>query len=140
MGASSSILDHYHIHISVSSKYEDDTHIVSGIAEKLREIGITVSVTDPSKSAKETCNTIKESNLVIYCMTQSYAACATQAIEYSYLAENNKPVYNVIVDRYDNRLFADHMQYLLNGKGLEASTIKDIPSIIHKINSQVLIC
>lgn len=140
MGASSSIIgaSPFHIHISLSSKYIDEDKLIPKIVNKLQESGIHVTVTNAHHTVKTICETLKQANMVIYCTTQNYGSCVTQATEYSYLSENDKPVYNMIIDRYSNHLFTEHVQELLNGKGWEMSSVQDIPSIIENINKQMI--
>ena len=143
MGASSSVLaneDGYHIHISLSSKYVDDNQIIMGIVSKLRQTGFRVTITDPTFTTKEICETLKSANVVIYCTTQNYGVCGTQAMEFSYLAENDKISYNIIIDRYENRVFAKHIQGFLQGRGWEMSSVEDIPLIVNDINHNALLC
>ena len=146
MGASSSILaqngSEFHIHISLSTKYSDDNHIIQDVVSKLRQIGFRVTTTHSisSTSTKEICETLRASDVVIYCSTQNYGSCGSQAIEYSYLSENEKIVYNVIIDDYENHLFADRMQRLFEGDGWELSSVDDISAIVKDINQKVLMC
>ena len=140
MGASSSVSPFYHIHISVSTKFQDEHHIIHQIASKLRTHGIEVSITDSSKTTKEVCDTLKQSNMVIYCITQNYATCPMHALEYSYFAENEKPVYNLIVDRETNGDFTQRMQSLLEEQTWNVSSVQEIPSIIQNINHKMLTC
>ena len=146
MGASSSVLVQngsvFHIHISLSTKHLDNNHIIQDVVAKLRQIGFQVTTTDSisSTSTKEICETLRASDVVIYCSTQAYGSCVSQAIEYSYLSENDKIVYNVFMDDYENRTFADHMQRLFEGDCWELSSVDDISAIVKDINQKVLMC
>ena len=55
-------------------------------------------------------------------------------------SENEKIVYNVIIDDYENHLFADRMQRLFEGDGWELSSVDDISAIVKDINQKVLMC
>ena len=140
MGASSSIVGGFHIHISLSTKYIDEDRIISEIVSKLRNNGIRVTITDPDSTTKNICDTLKSANIVIYCNTQNYGTCSTQAIEYSYLSENDTLTYNVIIDRYKNSSYTNYMQGFLQGNGWELSSVDDIPKIIQDINRNVFVC
>lgn len=144
MGASSSVVPEngFHIHLSLSTKYLDKNHIIRDVVDKLRRIGFHVTTTNSisSTTTKEICETLRASDLVIYCSTQNYGLCASQAIEYSYLSENDKIAYNVIIDDFENRVFADHMQRLFEGNGWELSSVHDISMIVKDINQKVLMC
>ena len=133
MGSSSSIIDGYHIHISLSTKHNHNKSNFENIISKLQESGITITVTDSSLTLKETCNNIKNANIVIYCTTQNYGPCCTQAIEYSYLSENEKLTYNVIVDPYQNKLFSEHVQQYMDQKAHEISSVEDIEKVIQEV-------
>ena len=138
MGASSSIVGNFHIHISLSTKFSDSDNMVKSIIEKLESQNIKITITDPNQSTQEICNTIKKCNLVIYCNTQAYGTCSTQAIEYSYLLENEKKLYELIIDPYNGN-FTQYIQGFLQGEGWEMSSVDDIPRIIRSINDR-LVC
>lgn len=133
MGSSSSIVDSYHIHISLSTKHDKDKNALNDIILNLIESGITVTTTDSSLRQKETCNNLKNANVVIYCSTLNYGTCSTQAIEYSYLSENDILTYNVIVDPYENKTFAKNIKRFIKGDGYEISSIDEIHKIIKQI-------
>lgn len=138
MGASSSIVGNFHIHISLSTKFNDNDNMVKLIIEKLESQNIKITKTDPNQNTQEICNTIKKCNLVIYCNTQAYGTCSTQAIEYSYLMENEKKLYDLIIDPYNGN-FTQYIQGFLQGDGWEMSSVDDIPRIIRSINDR-LVC
>ena len=134
MGSSSSMVDSYYIHISLSTKHHHDKNAFTDTIEKMKEKGIYITVTDSSSTQKETCYNIKKANFVIYCNTQNYGACSTQALEYSYFSENNIVAYNVIVDPYENRLFSAQIQAYMNGSDAhEISSIEDIEKVIRQV-------
>jgi hypothetical protein len=138
MGATTSINSNFHIHISLSSKFIDKDNMVGTIIEKLESQNIKITKTDPNQNTQEICSTIKRCNLVIYCSTQAYGTCATQAIEYSYLMENEKKLYELIIDPYKGN-FTQYIQGFLQGDGWEMSSVDDIPRIIRSINDR-LVC
>jgi hypothetical protein len=135
MGASSSINGSYRIHISRSTKFVDENDIMKQICEKLMAQGIHVTITDGSISTNEICQTIRDANIVIYCFTQNYGACSTQAIEYSYLTDNKKKKYNLTIDSYENGVFMKYAKELFEGDTWTMSSVQDIPSIIQNINT-----
>jgi len=138
MGASSSIVGNFHIHISLSTKFNDDGNMAKTIIEKLESQNVKITKTDPNQTTEQICNTIKKCDLVIYCSTQSYGTCPTQAIEYSYLMENDKKRYELIIDSYKGN-FTQYIQGFLQGEGWEMSSLDDIPRIIRSINDR-LVC
>lgn len=133
MGSSTSVIGSYHIHISLSTKYNCDPNLITDLIASLNEKGIKVTVTDNSLSTKETCDILRNANLVVYCSTQNYGACSTQAIEYSYLSENNKLSYNVIIDEYENKLFSQYLKTFMDGNEYEISSIQDIERVIQNM-------
>ena len=46
----------------------------------------------------------------------------------------------MIIDDYENHLFADRMQRLFEGDGWELSSVDDISAIVKDINQKVLMC
>jgi protein-tyrosine-phosphatase len=138
MGASSSIVGNVHIHISLSTKFNDDGNMAKTIIEKLESQNVKITKTDPNQTTEQICNTIKKCDLVIYCSTQAYGTCSTQAIEYSYLMENDKKRYELIIDSYKGN-FTQYIQGFLQGEGWEMSSLDDIPRIIRSINDR-LVC
>ena len=142
MGASSSIDKSFCIHISVSSHYVDEGHVIRDMISKLKEAGFRITTTNTTKesSTKEICDAIRCADLVIYCNTQNYNTCSTQAIEYSYLSENKITCHHVIVDRYESRVFASHIQRFLNNEGWELSSTQNIVSLVNTINNRVHAC
>jgi hypothetical protein len=135
MGSSNSVIELQHIHISLSTKYVDDKNFIHNIITNLEDTGFIVTKTDASMTTNEICKNIKNANIVIYCSTQSYGSCSTQAIEYSYLSENEKRTYNVVIDPYENRLFMNHVQSMLDKKAMEISSVNDITNIINEIKN-----
>jgi hypothetical protein len=138
MGATNSINSNFHIHISLSSNFIDKDSILSTIIEKLESKNIKITKTDSTQTTEDICNTIKRCNLVIYCSMLSHGTCVTQAIEYSYLMENEKKLYEVFIDPY-KRNFTQYIQGFLQDEGWEMSSVDDIPQIIRSINNR-LVC
>ena len=135
MGASNSVIGNQYIHISLSTKFIDDKNFIDNIIHNLENTGFIVTKTNPSLTTTETCENIRKANIVIYCSTQSYGSCPTQAIEYSYLSENEKRTYNVVIDPYENRIFMDHVQSILEKKAMEIASVNDIPNILKDIKN-----
>ena len=135
MGASNSVIGNQYIHISLSTKFIDDKNFIDNIIRNLEDTGFIVTKTDPSLTTTQTCENIRKANIVIYCSTQSYGSCSTHAIEYSYLLENEKRTYNVVIDPYENRIFMDHVQSMLEKKAMEIASVNDIPNILKDIKN-----
>lgn len=138
MGGSSSI-QNYHIHMSLSSKFIDQHKIVENIINTLNLQNIKVTKTNASLSVNEICNIMKQADLIIYCNTQSCGTCPTQAIEFSYLMDNIKKKCDLIINPYENSsTYVSYIQGFLDNKGLEISSVEDIPHIINHINKQIM--
>ena len=133
MGASSSVINQYHIHISFSTKFIDDNNILSEIISSLRQRGYKITTTDLSYSASEICNIIRNSDILIYCVCQTYSVCAAQAIEYSYLSENPKKIYNIIIDKYKDETYLKHIKELFDKNTTVISSKDDIHNVIREI-------
>lgn len=139
MGASSSIAGVSHIHISLSTKFADNKKIIPQIVEKLEEKNIIVTITDSGRSTKEICSILKKADIIFYCSTQNYSTCAAQAIEYSYICENNTLTYNMIIDEYGNNTsYTKHIQSFLNNDGWEISSIDDFQHVLKEMNHKLL--
>ena len=135
MGASSSFLEIRHIHISLSTKFADNDGIVQQMIRKLEEKNIHVTVTNNECSTKEVCELLKNADIIFYCCTQNYAQCSAQALEYSYLIENRKVTYDIIIDNYKESRFTEYMQKLLDNNGWEITTIRDFQSVLKDIKA-----
>ena len=139
MGASISIMDHIHIHISLSTKFIDSHKIVTDMIRKLEEKTIKVTVTNNELSTKEIYDVLSTSNIIFYCHTQNYSSCSpTQAIEYNHLSNMQKPVYDIIIDHYPDKVFTEHMQYVLDGYGWEIESANDIQNLLREIQVKYL--
>lgn len=134
MGASSSFLEIRHIHISLSTKFADTDGIVQKMVGKLKEKNIEVTVTNNERSIKEVCELLKKADIIFYCCTQNYGQCSNQALEYSYLIENKKVTYDIIIDNYKESIFTEYMQSLFDGQAWEITTIHDFQSILKDIS------
>lgn len=139
MGASSSFGSISHIHISLSTKFIDNKKIIPQIVKQLEDKNITVTITDSSRSTNEVCNILKKADVIFYCSSQGYSICATQAIEYSYICENNTVTYNMIIDEYgNNTLYTKHIQSFLNNDGWEISSIDDFQHVLKDMKHKLL--
>lgn len=134
MGASSSFLETNHIHISLSTKFIDDEKIVPKIVSKLKEKNIEVTLTQAGRSTKETCELMRKANIIFYCCTQNYAQCSAQALEYSYLIENEKMTYNIIIDPYTESMFTEHIQSLFDNDAWKITSIDDFQHILKDLS------
>jgi hypothetical protein len=136
MGASSSVnmLTPPHIHISVPINRESYKHIIENIQRRLEKIGFIVTLTDNSVSKNVLYDTLRSSHAVIMCNCTNTTSCITQAMEYSYLVDNQKKAYQVIVDPY-NHAFLDSIQRILGDDAIPVTNIEDISCVINEINN-----
>jgi hypothetical protein len=136
MGASSSVdmLTPPHIHISVPVRRESYIDIIENIKCRLENIGFIVTLTDNSVSRNVLYDTLRSSHAVIMCNCTNTTSCITQAMEYSYLVDNHKKTYQVIIDPYNNT-FLDSIQRILGDDAISVTNIEDISCVIKEINN-----
>jgi hypothetical protein len=136
MGASSSVdmLTPPHIHISVPVRRESYIDIIENIQQRLENIGFIVTLTDDSVSKSVLYDTLRSSHAVIMCNCTNTTSCITQAMEYSYLVDNHKKTYQVIIDPYNNT-FLDSIQRILGDDAISVTNIEDISCVIKEINN-----
>ena len=138
MGASSSITKPCHIHICKSTKYRDEKHIVSNIITTLQNMGIHVSITDPSRSNSEIRTCIQNADVILMCSLQTYGRCPNQAIEYTYIHTlPQKPICDIVIDLYDTRSFTNHIQSFLQTNAVELSSCDDIPFLMDRLSGSI---
>lgn len=137
MGAGSSvdILPPPHIHISLPKRHENVKEFVESMVNRLKEIGFIVTQTDPSLTTEQTCNVIRNAHGVIMCISEASSSCVVQAIEYSYIMDNYKKHYNVILDPYEDSRFTNYIQGFLQNSGIKVSSVDDVSLVIKEINS-----
>lgn len=136
MGATTSINFSNNIHISISSKCYDYHNKLDLIIEKYKMKGINITKTDPSMSHNDICEVLYKTDTIIYCST-SCLTCPTQALEYSYLIDNEKKTVQLIINPYENK-FTEYLQGFLNNEGIEIKNIEDIHDIILNMNKQII--
>lgn len=141
MGAGSSvdILPPPHIHISLPNRHENVKDFVAAMVARLKEIGFTVTQTDPSLTTEQTCKVIRNAHGVIMCISQASSSCVVQAVEYSYIMDNYKKHYNVILDPYEDSRFTNYIQGFLQNSGIEISSVDDVSRVINEINKNHVI-
>lgn len=126
------------IHVSISTKFTDYDKIINKLIHDLTNKGIHVTKTDPSHNIQELCNTISNADIIIYCNSKA-SPCCSQAIEYSYLIENTKTTYNLIIDPYNDG-FTDYLQGFLQNGGISIKNQDDVKKIVDQINNRIVPC
>ena len=125
------------IHISISTKFTDYDCILQKLNDHLNSKGIYVTKTNASSSKTEIHNTISNADIIIYCNSRN-APCVSQAIEYSYLIDNHKITYNLIINSYDDG-FTEYIQGFLDNKCLILKDEDDIDRIVNIINKREIL-
>ena len=135
MGASSSVdmLIPPHIHISVPVNRESYKNIIVNIQKRLQDIGFIVTLTDDSIDTQAIYTTLRNAHAVIMCNCTNTTSCSTQAIEYSYLVDNYKKTYQVIIDPY-NHTFLENIQRILGDEAISVANIDDISYVVKQIS------
>ena len=124
------------IHISISTKFIDYDKLIEKLVNDLSNKGIFVTKTDPSHNVQQLCNAISNADIIIYCNSRT-SPCCSQAIEYSYLIENTKTTYNLIINPYDDG-FTDYLQGFLENNGITIKNENDIKKIVDQINNRII--
>lgn len=135
MGAASSVdmLLPPHIHISFPVKGNNYGNLIRNIKVRLETIGFIVTITDSTLERETMYDILDKAHAIIMCSCETSVSCITQILEYNYLYDKHKKMYNVIIDPYDH-IFTDSIKGFFKNDYISVKNIDDIGAIIDEIN------
>jgi hypothetical protein len=122
------------IHISVPRNRDSYKHIIDNIQDQLKEIGIIVTCTDTSEEQNSIYRNIRNAHAVIMCYCSNSTSCVAQAMEYSYLVDNFKKTYHVIIDPHNHTFLID-LHNRLGHDAIAVTSPHDVGAVIKEINN-----